>query len=206
VPNKRTEGGGAQALLVAPVAHVPLLPAPAGIIVGPLSITHYGEMKITNHTTGEECSLHFSKRSFWDSGPDPRAITGELRAPDGTLRYALQGSWDFADGRLSARRCLGPPASESEAIELFRVKPRPVDSNRQYEFTQFAIGEQRVCARARARVRCCTRWVRCCHRGSDPPLLRHRRRLDRAEPASRFGDGGGDGSGRCGAHGLHPAT
>ena len=94
-------------------------------------------MKIVNHTTGEECSLHFSKRGFWDSGPDPRTITGELRATSGARRYALEGSWDAVDGYLAAR-CVQPPSAES--LELFRVQPRPADSGRQYDFTQFAIG------------------------------------------------------------------
>ena len=48
----------------------------SGIIVGPLTLTHYGEMRIENQRTGEVCSLFFSKQGFWDRGkPDPREVS-----------------------------------------------------------------------------------------------------------------------------------
>ena len=111
-----------------------------GIIVGKLTITHYGEMRVVNNTSGEVCLLKFSKRGFWDSGPDPRSVTGQLLSTSNEPIYELQGSWDKEAGHLSARRMTGTGQPGTDSIELFRVQPRPADSDRQYHFTQFAIG------------------------------------------------------------------
>ena len=73
-----------------------------GIIVGTMAITHFGEMKIVNHRTGETCLLEFEKRGVLDFSPDQGRLTGTLRSPSGAARYALRGSWDAAEGHLCA--------------------------------------------------------------------------------------------------------
>ena len=81
-----------------------------GLIVGPLSITHYGEMRIVNHRTGDAALLFFSKQGFWDKGSDPREVTGQLLSKEGEVQYVLDGSWDLVEGWLSARRVVAAAA------------------------------------------------------------------------------------------------
>lgn len=135
-----------------------------GIIVGTMAITHFGEMKVVNHTTGETCVLDFESPG-WFSGPDQGRITGAMRTQSGVARYALEGSWDVHAGNLCAASA-APAAAQvdgggaeagaaaaaaagvekvvmapgEEPAELFRVAARPANSARQYNFTQFAIG------------------------------------------------------------------
>ena len=134
-----------------------------GIIIGTMAITHFGEMKVVNHTTGEACVLEFERHGLLDFGPEQGRITGALRSQSGAARYALEGSWDVHAGNLcaaSAAPAAAPAEGASaeggaaaagleekvvmapgeEPAELFRVAARPADSARQYNFTQFAIG------------------------------------------------------------------
>ncbi len=75
-----------------------------GIIVGTMAITHFGEMKIINHQTGESCVVEFEKQGLWDFSPDQARLSGVLRSQSGVARYALQGSWSSVDGHLCAAK------------------------------------------------------------------------------------------------------
>eukprot|EP01052_Picozoa_sp_SAG31_P008287 SAG31_NODE_416_length_15934_cov_7.384970_6_plen_237_part_00 len=106
-------------------------------------------------------------QSFFDSGPDPRRITGVLRGPgpngemgEGAVTYHLQGSWDDQNGHLNASATAdadqtamavhstqepepesGDPSAAVALLDLtlFVVTSRPPDSTRQFEFTTFAV-------------------------------------------------------------------
>lgn len=78
-----------------------------GIIVGTMAITHFGEMKIVNHKTGESCVIEFQQRGLWDFSPDQARLVGVLRSQSGVARYALKGSWDSVNGHLCAAKAAG---------------------------------------------------------------------------------------------------
>jgi oxysterol-binding protein 1 len=69
------------------------------LILGKLTIEHYGDMVVKNHRTGEELVLTFKPSSNgWFSGSgynkDMRALEGLVKDSKGTIRYELKGRWD----------------------------------------------------------------------------------------------------------------
>ncbi|KAI9597519.1 Oxysterol-binding protein-domain-containing protein [Syncephalis fuscata] len=61
------------------------------LILGRLTIEHYGDMPITNHLTGETCMLTFKQRGW--RGKDEHVIEGSLKDTQGRVLYELHGKW-----------------------------------------------------------------------------------------------------------------
>lgn len=101
------------------------------IIVGKLWIDQYGDMTITNHTTGDTCLLTYIAYSYF-SRARPRALTGVIKDRTGTVVYEIRGYWDDMCGY----RPVG--ADESALRIIWRRNPLPADSTRMYGFTTFA--------------------------------------------------------------------
>jgi len=64
----------------------------SGFILGSPTIDHYGDMKITNHRTGDQCVLTFKPRGW--RGKDAFEISGHVSDSNGTVRYEIAGRWN----------------------------------------------------------------------------------------------------------------
>lgn len=81
-----------------------------GIIIGRPTIDNYGEMRITNHATGDYMDFHFKARGWRASSAFE--VKGEVYAADGTLAYQVAGHWNTT---IYARRA-GDPAAQRFVI------------------------------------------------------------------------------------------
>jgi Oxysterol-binding protein len=59
------------------------------IILGSLWLDHYGDLTITNHTTGDKCLMKFQKAGYFGAGR--YVVSGEVFDKDGNLKYAKSG-------------------------------------------------------------------------------------------------------------------
>ncbi|KIJ28907.1 hypothetical protein M422DRAFT_784466 [Sphaerobolus stellatus SS14] len=71
----------------------------SGFILGNTTIDHYGEMRVTNHRTGDTCILTFKPRGW--RGKDAYEISGHVLDLSGTITYHIAGRWD---SQLVARK------------------------------------------------------------------------------------------------------
>jgi len=99
------------------------------IIVGQMGMDHYGDLRVTNHTTGESCTVTFVERGIFDSRPE-HTLEGDMLAAGGE-RVALSGRW--SEG-LWAQQAGG------ERELLWQRTPLPADALRNYRFTGFTVG------------------------------------------------------------------
>lgn len=61
------------------------------IIVGQLWIEQYGQMEITNHTTGDYSVLHFKPGGWF--GKDVNKVEGSIFSADKRKRFIIRGDW-----------------------------------------------------------------------------------------------------------------
>ncbi|GMS89356.1 hypothetical protein PENTCL1PPCAC_11531, partial [Pristionchus entomophagus] len=112
------------------------------IIVGKLWIDNHGDMEITNHTTGDKCTLKFAQYSYF--GRDiPRKVSGFVKDSSGNVKYVMQGTWDDHMDMLKVMKATGKGDKtkvETESpIRLWTVNG-PYDGNdRMHHFTRLAI-------------------------------------------------------------------
>lgn len=107
----------------------------SGFLTGSINIAHYGDMVVTNHRTGETCTLTFKPRGWRNS--NAREIKGEVVDAQGNRKWEIAGKWD---SQLVARRAgvgsgeLAPDASlptdhagevAPEYIRLWKNSPKP---------------------------------------------------------------------------------
>ncbi|KDQ51396.1 hypothetical protein JAAARDRAFT_41246 [Jaapia argillacea MUCL 33604] len=71
----------------------------SGFILGSPTIDHYGDMRIVNHRTRDECILTFKPRGW--RGKDAYEISGYVMDAEGTVTYEIAGRWN---SQLVARR------------------------------------------------------------------------------------------------------
>eukprot|EP01135_Chromosphaera_perkinsii_P001089 Nk52_evm39s158 gene=Nk52_evmTU39s158 len=100
------------------------------LIVGKLWIDHVGDVIITNHTTGDVCSLKFKPYGFF--GGVLGQVEGVITDKNGTSHYKLQGKWTD-----SMSFC--PVAQPDKAKVVWRRNDLPPESDAQYNMTQFAM-------------------------------------------------------------------
>lgn len=112
------------------------------LILGPLSIEHYGDMVVKNHRTGEQMVITFKPKDpggwFVASKDAPGFggdISGFVKDSKGVPRFELKGRWDEY---LSAIP-ISKNSYTSEAIELWRVHPRPEISPQNFNLTDFSL-------------------------------------------------------------------
>ncbi|GAA6054540.1 hypothetical protein NBRC10513_006078 [Rhodotorula toruloides] len=119
----------------------------SGFLTGSINIAHYGDMVVTNHRTGETCTLTFKPRGWRNS--NAREIKGEVVDAQGNRKWEIAGKWD---SQLVARRAgvgsgeLAPDASlptdhagevAPEYIRLWKNSPKP--PNMPFNLTPYAI-------------------------------------------------------------------
>ncbi|XP_044743181.1 oxysterol-binding protein-related protein 6-like isoform X3 [Chrysoperla carnea] len=90
-------------------------------------VDQYGELKITNLTTGIVCKLTFVKASYWSA--KRHEIYGVITTPDGKVARKLFGKWSEAlyCGVAPSAKCIWRQGTMPEDYELY------------YGFTRFAI-------------------------------------------------------------------
>lgn len=71
----------------------------SGFIVGSPTIDHVGDLTVTNHLTGDRCTLTFKPRGW--RGGNAREISGQVWDGSGELRWEIAGRWD---SQLVARK------------------------------------------------------------------------------------------------------
>ncbi|RKP20515.1 hypothetical protein ROZALSC1DRAFT_27992, partial [Rozella allomycis CSF55] len=99
-----------------------------GILMGKLTIDHYGTMTIINHSTGENCVLEFCKPG-WRS-KDSKIVQGKCYDANGNdLQWNIHGKWN---DRLILTR------NENQATTLWKRNPTPEFGN-SFNFTSFAL-------------------------------------------------------------------
>jgi len=108
------------------------------VVVGSMWLEHYGEIDITNVTTGERCVVEFPQARFLlNSGPDFR-ISGHIFDKDGNKVVKLSGRWDeaFMGSWLVDTEDEGYKKGDKHT--LWKVVPTDF-SDRPYKWTNYAL-------------------------------------------------------------------
>ena len=100
------------------------------LIVGKLWIDHYGDMIVTNHTSGEVCTLTF-KPAGW-RGKSQYEIEGTVKDSNGNTCYEISGHWN---DKLVSK----PSEAPAENVLLWKRHPIPENAKTNYNFTEFAM-------------------------------------------------------------------
>lgn len=103
------------------------------IVIGSIWLDHYGDLEITNHTTGDKCILKFTKCGWLGVGR--YQITGEIVDKDGTTRVKLHGHWNE---HLKAA-LVGEDGSLGEEVVVWAAKKEVITSR--FGFTKFVEEE-----------------------------------------------------------------
>ncbi|KAI3641018.1 hypothetical protein MIR68_001896 [Amoeboaphelidium protococcarum] len=62
------------------------------LVIGKLYVQHFGDLVVTNHSTGDTCTVTF-KQSGWTSR-NQYELEGDVKSADGKVIYKLSGGWD----------------------------------------------------------------------------------------------------------------
>jgi hypothetical protein len=98
------------------------------VILGSMTIDHYGELDIVNHSTGDKAVLKLSKMG-WTSGSRYQ-MHAEIFDSKGKLRMKLNGRWN---DKIEATRV--SKEGESDPILLWRSEKAPDNKWRWTDFT-----------------------------------------------------------------------
>ncbi|KAJ8327421.1 hypothetical protein QVD99_008036 [Batrachochytrium dendrobatidis] len=122
------------------------------LIVGKLSIDHYGDMVITNWETGETATLTFKVRSTngWfistakdESGSGGGEIVGKVTDSRGQIRFEIKGRWDDTLTAIPVLNANGMSFSSAKLfqrpITLWKRYPMPLASLQNFNYTTFAM-------------------------------------------------------------------
>jgi len=107
------------------------------VVVGTMWLEHYGEVDITNVTTGERCVIDFPKSGFFGDGPDFR-ISGHIFDKHGNKVVRLSGRWDesLVGQWLVDTQDEGFKMKDKQT--LWKVVPTDF-SDRPYRWTNYAL-------------------------------------------------------------------
>ncbi|ORX40701.1 Oxysterol-binding protein-domain-containing protein [Kockovaella imperatae] len=113
----------------------------SGFITGSPVIDHYGDLIVTNHRTGETCTLTFKPRGW--RGSNAFEIKGDVVTAEGQTAWDIAGRWDSqlvarksgtGSAPLDADAKFAP--SQKEYLLLWRKTESPKSP---FNLTQFAI-------------------------------------------------------------------
>jgi hypothetical protein len=110
------------------------------LIMGTLTIEHYGDLVVKNHRTGDELTLTFkAPAGNWfgskDKKQEGRQLSGTVKDSEGTLRYELQGKWDES---LIAVPLGRNPYSE-KPFTIWKINPTPEFHLINFHFSHFTM-------------------------------------------------------------------
>ncbi|WVO21082.1 uncharacterized protein IAS62_002386 [Cryptococcus decagattii] len=113
----------------------------SNFIMGSPIIDHYGDLVVTNHRTGETCTLTFKPRGW--RGKDAFEIKGSVKDADENVKWDIAGRWDT---QLIAREAgaetlplesdMSVNQAQKEYILLWRNSEKP---KAPFNLTPFAI-------------------------------------------------------------------
>ncbi|OXC70624.1 hypothetical protein AYX13_00601 [Cryptococcus neoformans] len=113
----------------------------SNFIMGSPIIDHYGDLVVTNHRTGETCTLTFKPRGW--RGRDAFEIKGNVKDADDNVKWDIAGRWDT---QLIAREAsaetlplesdMSVNQAQKEYILLWRNSEKP---KAPFNLTPFAI-------------------------------------------------------------------
>lgn len=106
------------------------------IIVGRMSMEHYGKMKLVNHSTNEICELDF-KQSGWRRSSDLNRVEGISFDSNGNACYKLEGHWN---DKLVAAESTSSALGGGKKKTLWRKNPSILNKENLFNFTQFSLG------------------------------------------------------------------
>lgn len=121
-----------------------------GILVGNPQVDNHGEVRITNHTTGDYCILNFKARGWRSSSA--YEIKGEVFNKNKQRVWVLGGHWndsiyakkvvgksnnnDFPTGSEKSKKADPGPNYDGDKFLVWKANPRPTAP---FNLTQFAI-------------------------------------------------------------------
>ncbi|EIW72252.1 hypothetical protein TREMEDRAFT_70659 [Tremella mesenterica DSM 1558] len=113
----------------------------SNFIMGTPLIDHYGDLVVTNHRTGETCTLTFKPRGW--RGKDAFEIKGTVRNGDGTEAWDIAGRWDSqliarqsGKGNLPLDSATEIQPTQQEYLLLWRNSEKP---KAPFNLTPYAI-------------------------------------------------------------------
>ncbi|GMR38221.1 hypothetical protein PMAYCL1PPCAC_08416, partial [Pristionchus mayeri] len=99
-------------------------------------------MEITNHTTGDKCTLKFAQYSFFGRYT-PRKVSGFVKDACGNVKYMMQVTWDDHMDMMKVIQATGKgdktKAETESPIRVWTVNPPYEGNDRMHQFTRFAI-------------------------------------------------------------------
>lgn len=88
-----------------------------GILLGNPQVDNYGDVEITNHTTGDKCMIHFKARGWRASSA--YEVKGEVYNSKGGKEWIFGGHWNEA---IYAKKVLKPNSSEEMQLEKTKTR------------------------------------------------------------------------------------
>lgn len=107
------------------------------IIVGKLWIDQSGELKLHNHTNGEECRVKYHAYSYF-SREQQRKITGSIVDSKGNTCYVIKGHWDEKFTLAKVLSGEGKNVQTTPPEVLWCAEPAESGSDLIYGFSKFA--------------------------------------------------------------------
>ncbi|KAH6586997.1 hypothetical protein BASA50_000046 [Batrachochytrium salamandrivorans] len=124
------------------------------LIVGKLSIDHYGDMVVRNWQTGEECVLTFKPKDvggwFGSSSKDDGGmggsggdIEGRVKDATGRVRFEIKGKWDTSLIATPVATMNGSKGGNNSLllnpIVIWKRNALPACSQQNFNYTSFAL-------------------------------------------------------------------
>ncbi|KAG0224911.1 hypothetical protein BGW41_004914 [Actinomortierella wolfii] len=98
------------------------------LMAGTKYLDHTGQMKVTNHTTGETAVLTFKESSYF--GGTKHEVVGQINDSNGKKRTTLQGRWSES---------LLEEVSPNKLERLWKINTPPAGHEKYYGFTHFTM-------------------------------------------------------------------
>ncbi|KAJ3083404.1 hypothetical protein HK102_001098 [Quaeritorhiza haematococci] len=93
-------------------------------------LEHYGQLKVTNHTTGYYAQVTFKESGYFSSAKNE--IVGAVYNSKGEKLLSIGGRWDESLNKFK-------DSSPNNLQVIWRARPAPPNHQEMYGFTQFAL-------------------------------------------------------------------
>ena len=112
----------------------------SNLILGTLTIDHYGDLEVKNHATGELCTVTFQPRDAggWfgaSANPIPFGkLMGIVRDSKGGVKFEISGGWNNQIQII--------PKSKSRFVSpltIWKASRRPPSSDKNFHFTDLSL-------------------------------------------------------------------
>jgi hypothetical protein len=117
-----------------------------GIITGSPTVDNYGPMEVTNHTTGDVCTLDFKQRGW--SAKSAYSVSGKVLSGNdgGKPRWSIGGKWNekiyarLTPGYVDELEASGKQAKDANPNKAFLVwEASPRNSATPFNLTAFGV-------------------------------------------------------------------